>query len=436
VTSTVWPWIIFTLFVLGMLTLDLGVFHRQAHVVSKKEAALWSLVWILLALTFNAGIYYFNGPTRALEFLTGYLIEKSLSVDNIFVFIMIFSYFAVPAAYQHKVLFWGILGALLMRGLFIATGAVLLRHFHWVIYIFGAFLIFTGIKMLTRAETSVHPEDNPVIKLLRRLMPITERYEGSSFFVKHQGQRFATPLFVVLLTVESTDLVFAVDSVPAIFAVTDDPFIVYTSNVFAILGLRALYFLLAGIMDLFCYLRHGLGFVLGFVGIKMMLADVYEIPIGVSLGMVAGILGLSIAASLLVPQKSTDISVVSKRGVTTGLLRKWLGKAHWQLSMQPGQVWLWSSIVAAVGLVILAAAVSIRSGPSAQRAALAVRMAQSEVAAVRGDYPGVKLLVLRDAEAELSLAQAALAQGRYSAAITASTRASQLTKKILGQSAP
>jgi len=298
-----------------MLALDLGVFHRDAHVVTKKEAALWSLVWILLALIFNAGIYYVSGPVRALEFLTGYLIEYSLSVDNIFVFMVIFSYFAVPEAYRHRVLFWGILGALLMRGLFIAVGAALLQHFHWVIYIFGAFLVLTGIKLLLKEETSVHPEDNPAIKLLRRLMPITERYEGQRFFVTRQGQRFATPLLVVLVTVESTDLIFAVDSVPAIFAVTTDPFIVYTSNVFAILGLRALYFLLAGVMGLFCYLRYGLGSVLGFVGMKMMLADVYKISIGVSLGVIAALLTLAILVSLLLPRKSSEAEL----GVTASL---------------------------------------------------------------------------------------------------------------------
>jgi tellurite resistance protein TerC len=285
-TSTVWPWVIFTLFVLSVLALDLGVFHRNAHVVTKKEAVLWSLVWILLALVFNAGIYYVSGPERALEFLTGYVIEYSLSVDNIFVFIVLFSYFAVPEAYRHRVLFWGIVGALIMRGIFIALGAALLHRFHWIIYLFGAFLVLTGIKMLLKEETEVHPENNPVIKLLRRMMPITDRYKGQRFFVTHHGQFFATPLLVVLLTVESTDLIFAVDSVPAIFAVTSDPFIVYTSNVFAILGLRALYFLLAGVIALFCYLRYGLGFVLSFVGTKMLLADVYKISIGVSLGVI------------------------------------------------------------------------------------------------------------------------------------------------------
>ena len=306
-TSTIWPWIGFTAFVLGMLALDLGVFHRHAHVVSKKEAALWSMVWILLALLFNAGIHYVSGPVQALEFLTGYLIEYSLSVDNIFVFIMIFSYFAVPETYRYRVLFWGILGALLMRGVFIALGAALLQHFHWVMYIFGAFLVVTGIKMLVQEEAAVHPEDNVVIRLLRRIMPITAGYEGQRFFVTRHGQRFATPLLVVLLTVESTDLIFAVDSVPAIFAVTTDPFIVYTSNVFAILGLRSLYFLLAGVMDLFCYLRYGLGAVLGFVGMKMILADIYKIPIGASLGVIVSLLALSILASLLFPRKNVAL---------------------------------------------------------------------------------------------------------------------------------
>src|SRR5262245_43182669 len=305
-TDALWPWVLFTGFILGMLALDLGVFHRDAHVVTKKEAAVWSIVWITLALAFNAGIYYMSGPERALEFLTGYLIEYSLSVDNIFVFILIFSYFAVPESYRHRVLFWGILGALIMRGVFIIVGAALLHRFHWIIYLFGAFLVFTGIKMLVKEETEVHPEDNAFIKLLRRIMPITENYEGQRFFVFREGKRFATPLLVVLLTVESTDLIFAVDSVPAIFAVTKDPFIVYTSNVFAILGLRALYFLLAGVMDLFCYLRYGLGFVLSFVGTKMLLADVYKIPIGISLGVIATALALSIVISLLFPRKSPE----------------------------------------------------------------------------------------------------------------------------------
>jgi tellurite resistance protein TerC len=298
-------WIAFNVFVLGMLAIDLGVFHRKAHAVTTREATVWCFVWISLGLIFNAGIYIWMGPEKGLEFFTGYLIEYSLSVDNIFVFIIILTYFSVAPAHQHRVLFWGILGALIMRGVFIGAGALLLQAFHWVIYIFGAFLVFTGIKMITSDETSVHPEDNPVIKVLRRIMPISPQFEGQRFFVKRDGKWAATPLFVVLLVIESTDLIFAVDSVPAIFAVSQDPFIVYTSNVFAILGLRSLYFLLAGVMDLFIYLRYGLGVVLSFVGVKMLLADIYKIPIGLSLAVVAGVLAISIVASLLARPKST-----------------------------------------------------------------------------------------------------------------------------------
>jgi tellurite resistance protein TerC len=298
-------WIAFNVFVLGMLAIDLGVFHRKAHAVTTREATVWCFVWISLGLIFNAGIYIWMGPEKGLEFFTGYLIEYSLSVDNIFVFIIILTYFSVAPAHQHRVLFWGILGALIMRGVFIGAGALLLQAFHWVIYIFGAFLVFTGIKMITSDETSVHPEDNPVIKVLRRIVPISPQFEGQRFFVKRDGKWAATPLFVVLLVIESTDLIFAVDSVPAIFAVSQDPFIVYTSNVFAILGLRSLYFLLAGVMDLFIYLRYGLGVVLSFVGVKMLLADIYKIPIGLSLAVVAGVLAISIVASLLARPKST-----------------------------------------------------------------------------------------------------------------------------------
>ena len=307
-----WMWVSFTAVVLGILILDLGVFHRHAHVVSKKEAALWTVLWVSLAMLFNAGIYYFYGKERALEFLAGYLIEESLSVDNIFVFLLLFSYFSVPAIYQHRVLFWGILGVLVMRGFFIGVGAALLHNFHWIIYLFGAFLIFTGIKMLAKEEEQTDPDSNPAIKLLRRFMPITEGYEGQHFLVQRDGKWFGTPLLVVLVVVESTDLVFAVDSIPAIFAVTDDPFIVYTSNVFAVLGLRALYFLVAGIIDLFVYLRYGLGCVLSFVGLKMLLGDIYKIPIGISLGMIAGILTLSMIASLLFPPKHAEAEVAAQ----------------------------------------------------------------------------------------------------------------------------
>jgi tellurite resistance protein TerC len=306
--QSVWLWVGFNLFVLAMLALDLGVFHRKSHAVSGKEALTWSLIWISLSLVFNAAIYFFwdrmmpgssyTNSEAALAFLTGYLIEKSLSVDNIFVFILIFSFFAVPSAYQHRVLFWGILGALVMRGILIVVGAALLKEFHWIIYVFGAFLIFTGIRMARHQDEEVHPDKNPVVKFFRRFMPVTEKFEGGKFFVRQAGRLMATPLFLILLIVESTDLVFAVDSIPAIFAVTQEPFIVYTSNVFAILGLRALYFLLANILDKFQYLKLGLSAVLTFVGIKMVIVDFYKIPVGVSLGVVASILTVSIIASL------------------------------------------------------------------------------------------------------------------------------------------
>lgn len=306
--GSLWLWVGFNLFVLLMLALDLGVFHRKSHEVSSKEALTWSLVWISLSLVFNAIIYFFwdrmmpdssyTNADAALAFFTGYLIEKSLSVDNIFVFILIFSFFAVPAAYQHRVLFWGILGALVMRGTLIALGAALLKEFHWIIYIFGAFLIFTGIRMAQHQEEEVQPDKNPVVKFFRRFMPVTENFEGDKFFIRRAGTLMATPLFLILLIVESTDLVFAVDSIPAIFAVTQDPFIVYTSNVFAILGLRALYFLLANVMDKFQYLKLGLSAVLTFIGVKMVIVDLYHIPVGVSLAVVASILTISILASL------------------------------------------------------------------------------------------------------------------------------------------
>jgi len=302
-------WVVFNVFVLGMLALDLLVFHRKAHAVSLHEALFWSVVWIALGLLFNLGIYSLWGPEKALEFLAGYLIEKSLSVDNIFVFIMIFSYFGIPAIYQHRILFWGILGALIMRAFFIASGAALLSAFHWIIYVFGGFLIITGIKMFRAGEEKIEPEKNPAVRLLRRWMPVTVEFHGQSFFVRIDQRLWATPLFVVLLVIETTDVIFAVDSIPAIFAITLDPFIVYTSNIFAILGLRALYFLLAGIMDMFRYLKLGLSFVLCFVGLKMMLVDFYKIPIGVSLGVVAGILAVSILASIVVPRKSEAAAI-------------------------------------------------------------------------------------------------------------------------------
>jgi tellurite resistance protein TerC len=303
-----WIWIGFNLFVLLMLAIDLGVFHRKAHEVSLVEAASWSGVWIALALTFNYGIYRFMGAQAGLEFLTGYLIEKALSVDNIFVFVLLFSYFDVPARYQHRVLFWGILGALVMRGAMIGAGAVLIQQFHWILYLFGAFLVFTGIRMAVQSERAVEPEANPVIRLVRRFLPITSRYHGQRFVVQEtvngRVRRVATPLLVVLIMVETTDLIFAVDSIPAIFAVTTDPFLVYTSNIFAILGLRALYFLLAGVIHRFHYLKLGLSVVLVFVGIKMLIADLYKIPVDISLGVVALVLAVAVVGSLLFPRES------------------------------------------------------------------------------------------------------------------------------------
>jgi len=301
-----WFWVGFNLFVLAMLALDLGVFHRKAHEVRFKEAMAWTGVWVVLALTFNAAVYHWWGAQAGLEFLTGYLIEKSLSIDNVFVFLLIFSYFKVPSKYQHEVLFWGILGALIFRAIFIAVGITLLEHFHWLVYVFGAFLIFTGVKLALEKDKEIHPERNPILRLFRRIMPLTEQYEEGKFFVRKNGRTWATPLFVVLLVIETTDVIFAVDSIPAILAITKDPFIVYTSNVFAILGLRALYFALAGIMRLFHHLHYGLAAILGFVGVKMILSDIYKIPIVTSLCVIAGVLALSIIASLLWPERRKD----------------------------------------------------------------------------------------------------------------------------------
>lgn len=292
-------WIAFNLFVLAMLALDLGVFHRKAHEVQIKEALGWTAIWITLALLFNLGVYFWRGPEPALEFLTGYLIEKALSVDNIFVFLLIFSYFDVPLLYQHKVLFWGILGALVMRALFIVMGITLIQKVHWVVYVFGGFLILTGIKIALQEGKEIRPERNPVLRIFRRFMPVSDRYENGRFFIRKEGRYLSTPLFIVLLVVETTDIVFAVDSIPAILAITLDPFIVYTSNVFAILGLRALYFAFAGMMQLFKYLHYGLSGILVFVGIKMILASVWKIPIGIALGVVVGILLISVIASII-----------------------------------------------------------------------------------------------------------------------------------------
>jgi len=307
-------WVVFNAFVLLMLVLDLGVFHRKSHVVRFKEAIAWSFVWVSLAALFALLVYLFGhhmvpNPTRpnhelALEFVTGYLIEESLSVDNLFVFLLIFRYFQVDRSHQHEVLFWGILGALVMRAAFILGGITLINRLHWFIYLFGAFLVYSGIRLFRPPETEIHPEKNPVLKLFRRLVPISEQYEGRRFFVKRGARWIATPLAVVLIVVETTDVMFATDSIPAIVAVTRDAFIVYTSNVFAILGLRSLYFALAGMMEVFHYLHYGLSLILIFIGLKMLGSEFFRIPIDVALSVVGGILVTSVAASLVFPRRT------------------------------------------------------------------------------------------------------------------------------------
>jgi tellurite resistance protein TerC len=296
-------WLAFGLLVAVMLTIDLGLFNRNSHEISPKEALAWSIVWITLALLFNAGIYFKLGETKALEFLTGYIIEKSLSVDNLFVFIMIFAYFAIPKRYQPTILKWGILGALVMRAIFIFVGIELLDKFHWMIYVFGGILIYTGFKMAFGGEEEIKPEHNLLVRLVRRFFPITRRIRGSHFFIKRRGILAATPLFLTLVVVESSDLIFAVDSIPAILAVTRDPFIVYTSNVFAIMGLRALYFLLASVMGMFVYLKLGVSFILAFVGVKMLLSSIYPIPTSFSLGMIVGVLTIAILTSITIGKR-------------------------------------------------------------------------------------------------------------------------------------
>ena len=293
-----------------MLAIDLGVFHRKSHAVSFKESLLWTMVWMGLAMIFNALIYFWKGPDKALEFLTGYLIELSLSVDNLFVFILIFGYFHVAPQYQHRILFWGILGALILRIIFIFAGAALLVKFHWMIYLFGGILIVSGYKMFFQKDKKIEPDKNPALRLFKKFFPVTEHTDGSKFFIKQNNKWFATPLFLVLLIVETTDVIFAVDSVPAILAITTDTFIVFTSNAFAILGLRSLYFALAGIINVFRYLHFGLAAILIFIGLKMLLADVYKLPIEVALFSVVGILIISIVASLVIkPIKTNTINL-------------------------------------------------------------------------------------------------------------------------------
>lgn len=295
--SVAW-WVGFNLFVLIMLALDLGVFNRKAHSPSLKEAALWTVVWVSLAVAFNLFLYFEVGKHRALEFTTGYLIELSLSVDNIFVFLVILKYFSVPTEVRHRVLFWGVLGALVMRAVMIFAGALLLKQFNWLIYVFGAFLIYTGFKMFRHTEGELHPERNPVLNFVGKYMRMTKQYHGSRFFITEAGKKLATPLMAVLIMIETTDVIFALDSIPAIFAITRDPLIVYTSNIFAILGLRSMFFLLQDVMQRFVYLHFGLAIVLMFVGVKMVLADLFHIPIGLSLGVVGLVLLVSVLASL------------------------------------------------------------------------------------------------------------------------------------------
>jgi len=310
-------WIVFNLFVLLLMALDLGVFHRKAHEVRIREAVFWSILWVFVALLFNLGVYLFWPPMRdglnpsqaGLAFLTGYIIERALSIDNIFVFVVLFRYFRVDPKYQHRLLMWGILGALIMRAVFIVLGIELIQRFHWTIYVLGAFLIVTGIKMVLMKDKEIHPERNPVLRISRRLFPITPDYVEGRFFARINGRLLATPLFIVLLVVETTDVVFALDSIPAILGITTNTFIVYTSNVFAILGLRALYFVMAGMMHLFHYLTHGLATILIFVGAKMVLEAGfhYEISIALSLSVVALILAISIIVSLALPKKEVEL---------------------------------------------------------------------------------------------------------------------------------
>ena len=308
---SIWWWVGFNALVLLLLVVDLGVFHREAHEVKPKEAMTWSAVWISLALLFNVFVYFEFGEKAALDFFTGYLIEKSLSVDNLFVFVLIFSYFNVPARYQHRILFWGIVGALLMRASLIFLGSYLITQFAWIMYVFGAFLVYTGVRMAFEKETTIEIEANPLIKFMRRFFPVTNQYHDQKFILKKEGKWVVTPMLVVLVLIESTDLVFALDSIPAIFAVTNDTFIVYTSNIFAILGLRALYFLLANVVNKFHFLKYGLAIVLSFIGVKMIIADWYHIDTRISLVVVALVLIGSVVASLLWPEEVEEHPIVS-----------------------------------------------------------------------------------------------------------------------------
>ncbi len=321
-THGILPWVLFNAFVLAMLAIDLGIFHRKAHEVPVREAAGWTAVWVSLSLIFNFGVYRVMGAEAGLQFLTAYLVEYALSVDNIFIFVLIFGYFRVPRKYQHRVLFWGIIGAIVMRGSMIAAGTILLERFEWVIYVFGAFLVITGIRMAKSGDETMEIEANPIIRLLRKFVPITSEYHGQRFLVREHvagvTRHAVTPLFVVLAMIETTDLIFALDSIPAVFAVTRDPFLVYTSNLFAILGLRSLYFLLAGVIHKLHYLKVGLAFILVFVGTKMLIHHYYAVPTLLSLGVIATVLILSGVASLMFPKQVEENSPLQKEEETVG----------------------------------------------------------------------------------------------------------------------
>jgi tellurite resistance protein TerC len=297
-------WIVFGVVIILMLAIDLGVFNRKAHEVGLKEAIIWSIVWTVVALLFNGAVFLYAGPERGLEFFTGYVIERSLSFDNLFVFVLIFSYFGVPRQYHHRALFWGVVGALVTRAAFIAAGVALIVRFEWILYFFGAILVYSGWKMLREKDVEVHPDRNIVIRAARTLFPVTSDFSGGRFFIRREGILFLTPLFLVILTIETTDIVFAVDSIPAVFGVTHDPFIAFTSNIFAILGLRASYFLLESILKTFKYLSHGLSVVLIFIGLKMLAADFLPIPIGTSLAIVMAVLTVAVMASLIGERRS------------------------------------------------------------------------------------------------------------------------------------
>ena len=420
-------WIAFNVFVLGMLAIDLGIFHRKAHTVSIKEASIWSAVWILLALVFNLGIYFVWGQDKALEFLTGYVIEKSLSVDNLFVFLMIFQYFATPAIYQHRILFWGIVGALFMRAIFIVTGAALLENFHWMIYVFGAFLIITGIKMLLQGDHKLDPQKNPVVRLFQRWIPLTNEYQGQRFFVRKEGKINATLLMLVLVVVETTDVIFAVDSIPAIFAITRDPFIVYTSNVFAILGLRALYFMLAGVMEMFVYLKVGLSFVLCFVGAKMLIVDLYKIPIGASLGVVGGILILSVVVSLLVQWKEQGV-LLSRLGLEKFSVQDRRNRPYPIGTPVFAKVWVLILLVGAV--LTMVKWDSIATGPTGDDAIAVIRVVQRDLAEAQSSHARSHAPLLYGANATLDEAWSKLQEKRYAEAISAAQKASELLRTL------